>query len=117
MLRGWAEGLASDLNALGVRAYRSDAYFFLADFAPHDATKLATRLAEQVDLRQTTGAILGLARASCGSLPRNQRKICGFWKSCEHCCEWPGFGPGNAAMVDRPAADRPSARMPCCVRS
>jgi histidinol-phosphate aminotransferase len=47
MLRGWTEELAKDLRALGVRTYPTETYFFLADFAPRDATRLAERLREQ----------------------------------------------------------------------
>jgi histidinol-phosphate aminotransferase len=46
-LRTWTEGLAAELRALGVRTFPSQTYFFLADFAPHDATELATRLKDQ----------------------------------------------------------------------
>jgi histidinol-phosphate aminotransferase len=46
-LRTWTEALASDLRALGVRTFPTETYFFLADFAPHDATQLAERLREQ----------------------------------------------------------------------
>lgn len=46
-LRTWTEELAADLRALGVRTYPTDTYFFLADFAPHDATWLAERLRER----------------------------------------------------------------------
>jgi histidinol-phosphate aminotransferase len=44
LLRGWAAGLASELRSLGVRSFRTETYFFLADFAPHDAGELAARL-------------------------------------------------------------------------
>lgn len=46
-LRAWANELATDLRALGVRTYPTETYFFLADFAPRDATQLAERLREQ----------------------------------------------------------------------
>lgn len=46
-LRGWARALASELTALGVRTFPSDAYFFLADFSPHDADRLAGALARR----------------------------------------------------------------------
>ena len=45
-LREWAKQLAEDLGALGVRTYPSETYFFLADFAPHDASDLARKLRE-----------------------------------------------------------------------
>jgi histidinol-phosphate aminotransferase len=46
-LRTWTEGLAAELRALGVRTFPTETYFFLADFAPHDATELANSLKEQ----------------------------------------------------------------------
>jgi histidinol-phosphate aminotransferase len=46
-LRAWTDELAKDLRGLGVRTYPTETYFFLADFAPHDATRLAERLREQ----------------------------------------------------------------------
>ena len=46
MLRGWTNELAKSLRNLGVRTYPTETYFFLADFAPHDATRLAGRLRE-----------------------------------------------------------------------
>ena len=38
---------AGSERALGAHTFYSEAYFFLADFAPHDAAVLARRLAEQ----------------------------------------------------------------------
>jgi histidinol-phosphate aminotransferase len=46
-LRAWTEQLAGELRALGVRTYPTETYFFLADFAPHDAVELAASLQEQ----------------------------------------------------------------------
>ncbi len=46
-LRRWTEALAAELLALGVRCFPSETYFFLADFAPHDAAVLAARLLER----------------------------------------------------------------------
>ncbi len=43
-LRGWAAKLAASLEGLGVRCYPSETYFFLADFAPHDAGEIARQL-------------------------------------------------------------------------
>jgi len=43
-LREWTTRLAEDLNSLGVRTYPTETYFFLADFAPHDASDLVRRL-------------------------------------------------------------------------
>jgi histidinol-phosphate aminotransferase len=46
-LRAWTEALAADLRALRVRTFPSETYFFLADFAPHDAAALAVQLRER----------------------------------------------------------------------
>jgi len=46
-LRRWAADLAAQLEALGARTYPTETYFFLADFAPHDAAELAERLRER----------------------------------------------------------------------
>jgi histidinol-phosphate aminotransferase len=43
-LRQWTEALAAELRRLGVRTYPTETYFFLADFAPHDAAALAERV-------------------------------------------------------------------------
>jgi histidinol-phosphate aminotransferase len=43
-LRAWTAQLALQLRGLGVRTYPTDTYFFLADFAPHDAARLAEAL-------------------------------------------------------------------------
>lgn len=43
-LRSWTDALAAQLHALGVRSYPTQTYFFLADFAPHDAAHLAQAL-------------------------------------------------------------------------
>jgi len=44
MLRGWARELAEQLAALGVKTFPSETYFFLADFSPFDASRLAEQL-------------------------------------------------------------------------
>ncbi|HKJ10332.1 MAG TPA: histidinol-phosphate transaminase [Gammaproteobacteria bacterium] len=49
-LRSWTEELAAALRGFGVRTYPTRTYFFLADFAPHDATDLAGRLRERAIL-------------------------------------------------------------------
>lgn len=46
-LRTWTQGLATQLRTLGVRAFPSETYFFLADFSPHDARVLANLLKER----------------------------------------------------------------------
>ena len=40
----WTDALAAQLRGLGVRTYPTETYFFLADFAPHDAAALAEKL-------------------------------------------------------------------------
>jgi len=46
-LRAWAAALAAGLRALGVRTFPTETYFFLANFAPHDAGALARALGER----------------------------------------------------------------------
>ncbi|HUX26421.1 MAG TPA: histidinol-phosphate transaminase [Burkholderiales bacterium] len=46
-LHAWTEELAAQLRTLGVRTYPTQTYFFLADFAPHDAAHLAQTLKAQ----------------------------------------------------------------------
>lgn len=43
-LRDWAETLAAELRSMGVRTYPTETYFFLADFAPRDASEIADEL-------------------------------------------------------------------------
>lgn len=50
LLRQWAQELAAELRSLGVRTFPTESYFFLADFAPHDAAMLARGLAERAVL-------------------------------------------------------------------
>jgi histidinol-phosphate aminotransferase len=47
LLRAWTEELSAELRALGVRTFPTQTYFFLADFAPHDAADVAARLQDQ----------------------------------------------------------------------
>jgi histidinol-phosphate aminotransferase len=61
-LRAWTEELAAALRALGVRTFPSETYFFLADFAPHDAGEIAARLrARDILIRPLGDARLGPA--------------------------------------------------------
>lgn len=46
-LHARTEELAAQLHTLGVRTYPTQTYFFLADFAPHDAAHLAEALKAQ----------------------------------------------------------------------
>jgi histidinol-phosphate aminotransferase len=59
-LRAWAGELATQLRTLGVRTFPTETYFFLADFAPHDAAQLAEALAAKGILVKPLGdRILG----------------------------------------------------------
>ncbi len=46
-LRKWTSALVAQLRLLRVRTYPTETYFFLADFAPHDAAVLAEQLKAQ----------------------------------------------------------------------
>jgi histidinol-phosphate aminotransferase len=46
-LHAWTEELAAQLRALSVRTFPTETYFFVADFIPHDAGQLASRLKER----------------------------------------------------------------------
>lgn len=46
-LRRWARDLAGELDALGVRTFPSETYFFLADFTPEDAGEIAENLRQK----------------------------------------------------------------------
>jgi histidinol-phosphate aminotransferase len=53
--------LAAQLRSLGVRTYPTETYFFLADFAPHDASQLAKSLAPKGILVKPLGdPVLGV---------------------------------------------------------
>ncbi|MGD8863482.1 MAG: histidinol-phosphate transaminase [Myxococcales bacterium] len=54
-LRGWASELAGALEGLGVRTFPTETYFFLADFAPHDAGALASQLRQRGILMKPLG--------------------------------------------------------------
>ena len=56
-LRDWTGQLAAALSDLGVRTFPTQTYFFLADFAPHDATELAARLREHGILVKPLGDV------------------------------------------------------------
>ncbi|HUW37282.1 MAG TPA: histidinol-phosphate transaminase [Rhodocyclaceae bacterium] len=43
-LHAWTEELSGELRILGMRTYPTRTYFFLADFAPHNAAGIADRL-------------------------------------------------------------------------
>jgi histidinol-phosphate aminotransferase len=59
-LRAWTEELAMQLRGLGVRTYPTHTYFFLADFAPHDAAQIAGALkARDILVKPLNDPILG----------------------------------------------------------
>jgi histidinol-phosphate aminotransferase len=59
-LHDWTEELSAQLRSLGVRTYPTQTYFFLADFAPHDAAKLAADLrASNILVKPLNDAALG----------------------------------------------------------
>jgi histidinol-phosphate aminotransferase len=59
-LRQWTEELAAQLRTLGVRTFPTQTYFFLADFAPHDAGQLAEHLRERgILIRPLNDSYLG----------------------------------------------------------
>lgn len=46
-LKHWTKELAKNLKSLGIRTFPTETYFFLADFAPHNAEKIAEALKEK----------------------------------------------------------------------
>lgn len=59
-LKCWTEELARQIRSLGARTYSTETYFFLADFAPHDASFLAQRLeARNILVRPLNDSRLG----------------------------------------------------------
>jgi histidinol-phosphate aminotransferase len=76
-LRAWTEQLAGELRVLGVRTFPTEAYFFLADFAPHDATELAERLRQQgILIKPLNDPVLGrgFMRVTT-SLPDDNKRV------------------------------------------
>ncbi len=59
-LKAWADALRKELEGLGVKTYPTQTYFFLADFAPHDAGDLAEKLkARDILIKPLNDAALG----------------------------------------------------------
>jgi histidinol-phosphate aminotransferase len=59
-LRQWTGELAAQLRVLGARTWPTETYFFLADFAPHDAAWLAEQLkAQNILVKPLSDARLG----------------------------------------------------------
>lgn len=77
-LRDWTEAVAAELRALGVRTFPTRTYFFLAEFAPHDAATIASQLAQRRILVKPLGdAELGpgYMRVTTATPPDNQRFV------------------------------------------
>jgi histidinol-phosphate aminotransferase len=76
-LREWTDALARDLRGLGVRTHPTRTYFFLADFAPHDATELAMRLRDQgIFIKPLNDATLGAGYMRVTTaLPRDNGRV------------------------------------------
>ena len=77
-LRGWTDALAAELRALGVRTFPTRTYFFLADFAPHDAAAIARRLAERrILVKPLADPALGpgFMRVTTATPPDNRRFV------------------------------------------
>ena len=59
-LRTWTTQLAKELSELGIHTYPTQTYFFLADFAPHDASNLADSLqAKGIFIKPLVDSVLG----------------------------------------------------------
>lgn len=70
--------MAEALQALGVRTYPTQTYFFLADFAPHDAAELASKLQKQgISIKPLGDPILGsgFMRVTTALPPENARFV------------------------------------------
>jgi histidinol-phosphate aminotransferase len=76
-LRAWTEQLALELRSLGVRTFPTEAYFFLADFAPHDAATLADKLREHdILIKPLNDPKLGRGfMRVTAALPENNRRV------------------------------------------
>ena len=76
-LHAWTEELAAQLRTLGVRTYPTETYFFLADFAPHDAAHLAQALkARGILIKPLNDAALGPGHMRVTTaLPEDNRRF------------------------------------------
>ena len=76
-LHVWTEDLAAQLRTLGVRTYPTQTYFFLADFAPHDATEIADRLRNRdILIKPLNDPALGLGYMRITTaLPEDNRRF------------------------------------------
>ena len=101
-LHAWTEALAAELRALGVRAYQTETYFFLADFAPHDAAHLAEALkAQGILIKPLNDPMLGngFMRITT-ALPKENIRFLGAIK------ELLAMSPNKALNTD--AGDKPT---------
>jgi len=72
------EVVAADLRALGVRTFTPETYFFLADFAPHDAADLTATLTERGSTSRrstTTDSDLATFESRHGAPAENERLV------------------------------------------
>lgn len=76
-LRAWTGELAAQLRSLGVRTYPTETYFFLADFAPHNAAQLAEALKTRgILVKPLNDPILGAGfMRVTTALPEDERRF------------------------------------------
>ena len=86
-LRAWTEELAAELRALGVRTYPTQTYFFLADFAPQDASEIAAKLrARDILVKPLNDPALGPGHMRITTaLPEDNRRFLEALREL-HCC-------------------------------
>jgi histidinol-phosphate aminotransferase len=77
-LRAWTRELAAALERLGARVFPTETYFFLADFAPHRADRIAAELARRGILVKPLGDPVlgpGFMRVTTALPDDNQRVV------------------------------------------
>ncbi|MCG6935020.1 MAG: aminotransferase class I/II-fold pyridoxal phosphate-dependent enzyme, partial [Proteobacteria bacterium] len=97
-LHTWTESLAAELRTLGVHTYPTHTYFFLADFAPHDAAQLAEALkAKGILIKPLNDPMLGngFMRITT-ALPKENARFLGAIK------ELLAMRPNKALHTDAP---------------
>ena len=95
-LHTWTEELAAELRTLGVHTYPTHTYFFLADFAPHNAAHLAEALkARGILIKPLNDPMLGngFMRITT-ALPKENARFLGAIK------ELLAMSPNNALHKD-----------------
>ena len=83
-IRGWAQELAREVRTLGVRTFPTETYFFLADFAPHDASAVAEKLEDfNILVKPLNDPVLGrgFMRVTT-ALPEDNRRVVEALKQC-----------------------------------